>query len=66
LRLAGLLASLRPKSDLSLSLRILQEIEMGRPSLIEATARKVKGQVIETTIAGRRVAVMTGAIVLAE
>jgi len=63
--LAGLIASLRPETELSLSLKILQGIEMGRPSLLEATARKINGRVIETTIAGRCVAVMEGVIDLA-
>jgi trans-2,3-dihydro-3-hydroxyanthranilate isomerase len=60
--LAGLLASLDAKSDLSLSLRIAQGIEMGRPSLLEASAEKRGGTVIETQIGGRCVPVMAGTI----
>ena len=63
--LAGLRASLRPEPALTLSLRILQGIEMGRPSLLDAAARKIDGQVVETTVAGRCVAVMSGTIDLA-
>lgn len=60
--LAGLLASLRPENDLSLSLRIAQGVEMGRPSLLEASAEKREGQVVETRIGGRCVPVMSGTI----
>jgi len=60
--LVGLLASLRPESDLALRLRIAQGVEMGRPSLIEAAAEKRGGRVEETRISGRCVAVMTGTI----
>jgi trans-2,3-dihydro-3-hydroxyanthranilate isomerase len=60
--LAGLLASLRPEADLSLNLRIVQGVEMGRPSLLEASAEKRGGSLIATRIAGRCVAVMTGTI----
>ena len=60
--LAGLLASLRPEPDLSLRLRIAQGVEMGRPSLLEASAEKRGGRVAETRIGGRCVAVMAGTI----
>jgi trans-2,3-dihydro-3-hydroxyanthranilate isomerase len=60
--LAGLLASLRPELDLSLHLRISQGIEMGRPSLLRASAEKRGGRVVETRIGGRCVAVMAGMI----
>jgi trans-2,3-dihydro-3-hydroxyanthranilate isomerase len=60
--LAGLLASLDPRSDLSLQVRIAQGVEMGRPSLLEASAEKRGGAVIETRIGGRCVPVMTGTI----
>lgn len=62
--LAGLLASLRPEADLSLQLRIAQGEEMGRPSLLEASAQKRRGEVIETKIGGRCVAVTAGTIEL--
>jgi trans-2,3-dihydro-3-hydroxyanthranilate isomerase len=60
--LAGLLASLRPEPDLALHWRIAQGVEMGRPSLIEASAVKRAGTVAEIKIGGRCVAVMRGAI----
>jgi trans-2,3-dihydro-3-hydroxyanthranilate isomerase len=60
--LAGLLASLRPEPDLSLDVRIAQGFEMGRPSLLDASAEKRGGIVAETRIGGRCVAVMTGTI----
>jgi trans-2,3-dihydro-3-hydroxyanthranilate isomerase len=60
--LVGLLASLRPEPDLSLQLRIAQGVEMGRPSLLDASAEKCGGRVDETRIGGRCVAVMTGTI----
>jgi trans-2,3-dihydro-3-hydroxyanthranilate isomerase len=60
--LAGLLASLDPAPDLSLSLRIVQGVEMGRPSLLEASAEKHGGTVTETRIGGRCVPVMAGTI----
>jgi trans-2,3-dihydro-3-hydroxyanthranilate isomerase len=60
--LAGLLASLRPEPDLALQLRIAQGVEMGRPSLLDASAEKRDGRVTETRIGGRCVAVMTGTI----
>jgi trans-2,3-dihydro-3-hydroxyanthranilate isomerase len=60
--LAGLLASLRPEPELSLGLRIAQGVEMGRPSLLDASAEKRGGRVVETRIGGRCVLVMSGTI----
>jgi trans-2,3-dihydro-3-hydroxyanthranilate isomerase len=60
--LAGLLASFRPEPDLALELRIAQGIEMGRPSLLEASAEKRGGKVAEIRLGGRCVAVMNGTI----
>jgi trans-2,3-dihydro-3-hydroxyanthranilate isomerase len=60
--LAGLLASLRPEPELSLRLRIAQGVEMGRPSLLEASAEKRGGKITETRIGGRCVPVMSGVI----
>jgi trans-2,3-dihydro-3-hydroxyanthranilate isomerase len=60
--LVGLLASLRPEPDLSLRLQIAQGVEMGRPSLLDASAGKRGGRVDQTRIGGRCVAVMTGTI----
>jgi trans-2,3-dihydro-3-hydroxyanthranilate isomerase len=60
--LVGLLASLRPEPDLSLSVRIAQGVEMGRPSLLEASAEKRAGVVAETRIGGRCIPVLAGTI----
>jgi trans-2,3-dihydro-3-hydroxyanthranilate isomerase len=60
--LAGLLASLLPEPDLSLQVRIAQGVEMGRPSLLEASAEKRGGTVVETRIGGSCIAVMRGTI----
>jgi len=60
--LAGLLASLRPETDLSLRVRIAQGVEMGRPSILDASAEKRGGTVIETRIGGRCIPVMKGTI----
>ncbi|MDF3809140.1 PhzF family phenazine biosynthesis protein [Rhodopseudomonas sp. BAL398] len=62
--LIGLLAHLRPEADLSLSKRIAQGVEMGRPSLLNAHAEKHNGVVTATFIGGRCVPVMTGSIEL--
>jgi trans-2,3-dihydro-3-hydroxyanthranilate isomerase len=63
--LIGLLAKLRPESDLQLSKTIAQGVEMGRPSVLEATAEKRGGVVTATFIGGRCVPVMSGSIELA-
>jgi trans-2,3-dihydro-3-hydroxyanthranilate isomerase len=60
--LIGLLAKLRPESDLQLSKRIAQGVEMGRPSLLEAHAEKRGGVVTATYIGGHCVPVMSGTI----
>ncbi len=60
--LVGLLAQLRPEADLTLSLTIMQGVEMGRPSRLEAQAVKQNGRVIQTSIGGRCVPVMTGSL----
>ena len=60
--LVGLLTSLRPEPDLDLRLRILQGVEMGRPSLMDAEADKRGGRVVATRIGGRCVPVMRGTI----
>ncbi|MEW6642843.1 MAG: PhzF family phenazine biosynthesis protein [Pseudomonadota bacterium] len=62
--LAGLLAQLRPEADLVLDLTILQGVEMGRPSRLEARAVKRGGQVTETSIGGRCVPMMDGVLKL--
>lgn len=60
--LVGLLAGLRPEADLSLNLRIVQGVEMGRPSRLDAVAEKRGGVVAETRIGGRCIPVMSGTI----
>jgi trans-2,3-dihydro-3-hydroxyanthranilate isomerase len=62
--LAGLLASLRSETDLTLPLRIAQGVDMGRPSLLEAVAEKRNGRVTEMRIGGRCVAMMHGSLEL--
>jgi trans-2,3-dihydro-3-hydroxyanthranilate isomerase len=63
--LIGLLAKLRPEATLSLSKTIAQGVEMGRPSILNATAEKKNGVVTATFIGGRCVPVMSGTIDLA-
>jgi len=60
--LVGLLAGLRPEADLRLDLRIAQGVDMGRPSLLEATAEKKGGRLSGLWIGGRCVPVMRGTI----
>jgi trans-2,3-dihydro-3-hydroxyanthranilate isomerase len=62
--LIGLLAKLRPEPNLSLSRKIAQGVEMGRPSLLNAHAEKQDGTVTATYIGGRCVPVMSGTIEL--
>jgi trans-2,3-dihydro-3-hydroxyanthranilate isomerase len=60
--LAGLLASLRPESDLKVAFRIGQGIDMGRPSLLEASAEKRGGTIVGMAIGGRCVPMMRGTL----
>jgi trans-2,3-dihydro-3-hydroxyanthranilate isomerase len=60
--LVGLLASLRPEAGLRLDLRIAQGVDMGRPSLLEATAEKAGGKITGLWIGGRCVPVMQGTL----
>jgi len=62
--LAGLLASLRREPDLSLALRIGQGVDMGRPSLLEASAEKRNGEITALSIGGRCVPMMRGMLTL--
>jgi trans-2,3-dihydro-3-hydroxyanthranilate isomerase len=62
--LAGLLASLRAEPDLTLRLRIAQGIDMGRPSLLEASAEKQNSRVTGMWIGGRCVPMMQGVLEL--
>jgi trans-2,3-dihydro-3-hydroxyanthranilate isomerase len=60
--LVGVLAHHRPETDMTLSLTIGQGFDMGRPSILEASAEKKAGKVVATYIGGRCVPVMTGEI----
>ncbi|MGH6914804.1 MAG: PhzF family phenazine biosynthesis protein [Geminicoccales bacterium] len=58
--LAGLLAACAAESEGTLVWRIAQGVEMGRPSLLEATATKRGGEVETLRIGGRSVLVCEG------
>ena len=60
--LIGLLAHHRPEADLVLAKTIGQGFDMGRPSLLDASAEKKAGTVIATYIGGRCVPMMKGTI----
>jgi len=60
--LIGLLAKLRPETDLQLRKTIAQGVEMGRPSLLLAEAEKANGVVTTTSVGGQCVHVMSGSI----
>jgi trans-2,3-dihydro-3-hydroxyanthranilate isomerase len=58
--LIGLLAHLDKRADLTLSKTIGQGFDMGRPSILEASAEKKAGQVTATYIGGRCVPMLSG------
>jgi trans-2,3-dihydro-3-hydroxyanthranilate isomerase len=62
--LIALLATLRPEPDLRLERKISQGVDMGRPSLLIASAEKRAGTVVEGHIGGSCVPVMSGIISL--
>ena len=62
--LAGLLADLRPERDLMLDLRIVQGVDMGRESMLEATAEKRGGKITGLWIGGGCVPMMRGTLEL--
>jgi trans-2,3-dihydro-3-hydroxyanthranilate isomerase len=62
--LIGLLAKLRPESDVTLSRTIGQGFDMGRPSILQASAEKKAGEVTTTYIGGRCVPMLKGTIEL--
>jgi trans-2,3-dihydro-3-hydroxyanthranilate isomerase len=62
--LIGLLAHLRPESSLRLEAAIGQGIDLGRPSLLRASAEKVDGTVTGTFVGGKCEPVMSGSIEL--
>jgi len=58
--LAALLGSLDPVADGVLRWRIAQGVEMGRPSVLEASAVKRGGEVVEARVGGGSVLVSQG------
>ena len=62
--LIALLATLRAEPDLRLDRRISQGVDMGRPSLMVASAEKRAGKVVAAHIGGSCVPVMSGVIAL--
>jgi trans-2,3-dihydro-3-hydroxyanthranilate isomerase len=60
--LIGLLAHHRPEANLTLARTIGQGFDMGRPSVLEASAEKKAGKVTATYIGGRCVPMMKGTI----
>ena len=63
--LIGLLTHHRPETDRTFARTIGQGFDMGRPSVLEASAEKKGGQVVATYIGGRCVPMMSGTIDLA-
>jgi trans-2,3-dihydro-3-hydroxyanthranilate isomerase len=62
--LAALLASFAAAPDVRLEWRISQGVDMGRPSLLVASAEKQGGKVVAAYVGGRCVPVMRGVITL--
>jgi len=62
--LIALLATLRAEPDLRLERRISQGVDMGRPSLMVASAEKRGGMVVAAHIGGSCVPVMSGVVTL--
>ena len=60
--LIGLLAHHRPEADIVLARTIGQGFDMGRPSVLQASAEKKGGKVIATYIGGRCMPMMSGII----
>jgi trans-2,3-dihydro-3-hydroxyanthranilate isomerase len=60
--LIGLLAHHRPEADLTLVKTIGQGFDMGRPSVLQASAEKKAGRVIACYIGGRCVPMMSGVL----
>ena len=61
--LMGLIAELDGPRDGTVALRIAQGVEMGRPSLLEASAERSDGVTTAIRVGGRCVAMMQGEIV---
>jgi trans-2,3-dihydro-3-hydroxyanthranilate isomerase len=62
--LIGLLAHLAPEKNLTVSKRIGQGFDMGRPSIMNVEAVKQDGNVVKTFIGGQCVEVTQGTLVL--
>ncbi len=60
--LIGLLAHLRSEADVTLDKAIGQGFDMGRPSILQASAEKKAGKVVATYIGGRCMPMMSGVI----
>jgi len=60
--LAALLAELAPAADAWFRFRIVQGVEMGRPSQLQAEADKAGGAVKRVRIGGRCIAMMEGSL----
>jgi trans-2,3-dihydro-3-hydroxyanthranilate isomerase len=60
--LIGLLAARDPRPDLVLSRTIGQGFDMGRPSILDASAEKKAGRVVATYIGGRCVPMLSGTL----
>jgi trans-2,3-dihydro-3-hydroxyanthranilate isomerase len=60
--LAGLLSHYGSATDGTSSWRIAQGVEMGRPSVLEASAEKRGGMVVATRVGGASVLVSEGII----
>jgi trans-2,3-dihydro-3-hydroxyanthranilate isomerase len=60
--LIGLLALRDPRAEITLSKTIGQGVDMGRPSVLEATAEKKDGKVVAAYIGGRCVPMLSGSI----
>jgi trans-2,3-dihydro-3-hydroxyanthranilate isomerase len=60
--LIGLLAHLDKRTDLTLTRTIGQGFDMGRPSILEASAEKKGGKVVATYIGGKCVPMLSGEI----
>ncbi|MBS0539581.1 MAG: PhzF family phenazine biosynthesis protein [Proteobacteria bacterium] len=64
--LIGVLAHHRPERDLTLAKTIGQGFDMGRPSVLQASAEKKNGEVVATYIGGRCVPMMRGVLEIPE
>jgi trans-2,3-dihydro-3-hydroxyanthranilate isomerase len=60
--LIGLLALREPQPDLTFSRTIGQGVDMGRPSVLDATAEKKAGRIVATYIGGGCVPMLSGTI----